>query len=200
MNPVQKNWTAFPHVQPPTGSNGRAQTQPSFWRCFKQTHVHLHLQFRNPDQLHPKPSLQEPQQAFVPSYIYTSKKARLQPQCSCTDSKKIVWALELIGTYLGLFNNNNSNNNNSDNNKLSQNCIQCQDKIIDPDVVVINFATRPLSSNHRPKYPNATGALPAHHDPWPHCSSSQENLNTYKIGCFAKIISLSSSLTKTAQL
>ena len=122
MNPVQKNWTAFPHVQPPTGSNGRAQTQPSFWRCFKQTHVHLHLQFRNPDQLHPKPSLQEPQQAFVPSYIYTSKKARLQPQCSCTDSKKIVWALELIGTYLGLFNNNNnSNNNNSDNNKLSQN-------------------------------------------------------------------------------
>ena len=125
MNPVQKFWTAFPHVQPPTGSNGRAQTQPSFWRCFKQTHVHLHLQFRNPDHLHPKPSLQAPQQAFVPSYIYTSKKARLQPQCSCTDSKKIVWALELIGTYLGLFNNNNnnnnSNNNNGENNKLSQN-------------------------------------------------------------------------------
>ena len=182
---------------------------PHFGDALSKLMFHLHLQFRNPDQLHPKPSLQEPQQAFVPSYIYTSKKARLQPQCSCTDSKKIVWALELIGTYLGLFNNNNSNNNNSDNNKLSQNHTvsfrgglypSVKNKIIDPDVVVINFATRPLSSNHRPKYPNATGALPAHHDPWPHCSSSQENLNTYKIGCFAKIISLSSSLTKTAQL
>ena len=44
MNPIYTFGTAvFPHVQPPTGSNGRAQTQPSFWRCFKQTHVQLHF-------------------------------------------------------------------------------------------------------------------------------------------------------------
>ena len=65
-----------------------------------------------------KASLQASQQACVPSYIYTSKKARLQPQCSCTARKKIIWALELIGIYLGLLNSSSHNNYN---NAMSQN-------------------------------------------------------------------------------